>query len=345
MTRAAPGRLIYRWDLDKTYLDTDFDSLRGLVRIPFESGADKVAAPGVAALIRGLRGSAERRGVEVRIRFVSGSPPQISRAILEKLELDGVRHDGIVFKDQLARIRRGKFRDLREQVGYKLTELLQERIGEPAGTCEYLFGDDWESDPLIYSLYADVVAGALDRDALRRLLGALRVDPELAGRADDLAARIAPETAVRRIFINLARRTPPRRMAAYGRRLVPTFNYLQTAACLYEEGVLDVAAVEEVVAAMRDDYDYDARRLVNSLRDIERRGHLSRAGAAELACGLRRASVLPEYDRGRRRWVDLWLRMRRRLRRTPAPAGATDYQSLVTAADVETVGAEKEVRR
>jgi len=60
MTEPAP-RLVYRWDLDKTYLLSELDSLRGLVKIPFERPEDKVAAPGVAALIRGLRESALSR--------------------------------------------------------------------------------------------------------------------------------------------------------------------------------------------------------------------------------------------------------------------------------------------
>jgi hypothetical protein len=165
--------VIFRWDLDKTYLLSEFESLREMMRIPFERAEDKVAAPGVAALIRGLRTTALGRGRGVRVYFLSASPPQIGRAIRRKLELDGILYDGIVFKDQLQRLFRGKFRHLREQVGYKLTELLKARRAEPAAAREYLFGDDWESDPLIYSLYADVVAGRVAPAALAELLGLL----------------------------------------------------------------------------------------------------------------------------------------------------------------------------
>src|SRR5215468_12498607 len=174
---AAP--LIFRWDLDKTYLKSEFETLREMMRIPFEKAEDKIAAPGVAALMRGLRESALSRGHSVRVYFISASPPQIGRAIRRKLELDGIVYDGIVFKDQLHRLMRGKFRHLREHVGYKLTELLKARSTEPPGTAEYLFGDDWESDPLIYSLYADVVAQRVDATALEALLRAMRVDPPL----------------------------------------------------------------------------------------------------------------------------------------------------------------------
>ena len=42
-----PAPLLCRWDLDKTYLRSEFDTLRGLVRIPFEHAEDKVNVPGV----------------------------------------------------------------------------------------------------------------------------------------------------------------------------------------------------------------------------------------------------------------------------------------------------------
>ena len=44
----------------------------------------------------------------------------------------------------------------------------------------------------------------------------------------------------RRIFINLERRTPPAAFRVFGPRLVPTFNYFQTAIVLAADGTLDV---------------------------------------------------------------------------------------------------------
>ena len=112
--------VIYRWDLDKTYLLSEFESLREMMRIPFERAEDKIAAPGVAALIRGLRTAALGRGRGVRVYFLSASPPQIGRAIRRKLELDGILYDGIVFKDQLQRLFRRhdlRSREARERRG------------------------------------------------------------------------------------------------------------------------------------------------------------------------------------------------------------------------------------
>ena len=283
------------------------------MRIPFEKAEDKIAAPGVAALIRGLRETAERRRRPVRIYFISASPPQIGRAIREKLDLDGIRYDGIVFKDQLQRIMRGKFRHLREQVGYKLTELLKERCADPPDAREVLFGDDWESDPLIYSLYADVVAGRVTRDDLQEILGALRVDPPLIAEATRLAGEVATGEAVIRIFINLERRTPLSRFASFGARLVPTFNYLQTAICLFDGGMLDDDGVARVGRSLLEQSSYSAERVANSLADVERRGLVSADTAWRVRDILRRAEVLRQPEAG---WA---ARLRTWFRRATAP--------------------------
>jgi hypothetical protein len=306
-----PAHVAYRWDLDKTYLKSEFGTLREMVKIPFERAEDKIAAPGVAALMRGLHETAERRGIESRVYFISASPPQIGREIRKKLELDGIHYDGIVFKDQLQRIMRGKFRHLREQVGYKLTELLQLRRGDAPEVREYLFGDDWESDPLIYSLYADVVAGRVEAEELSEILTLLRVDPPLVAQATQLAREIARVEAVAKIFINLERRTPPTSFHGYGSRLVPAFNYLQTASCLYEERVLDAAGVLQVVDSLQKQSSYSAERIVNSLADVERRGRIRAETALELRGILQREGYLPVKSAARRRrWLEWWEKAR-----------------------------------
>ena len=77
---------VYRWDLDKTYLETDFHSISGLVRSATEPAHAKRATPGAAPLLRAL--AADPRA---RISIVSGSPEQLRPRLEEKLRLDGVR--------------------------------------------------------------------------------------------------------------------------------------------------------------------------------------------------------------------------------------------------------------
>lgn len=48
------ARFVARWDLDKTYLRTDFDTLRDIVRTALERPDQKRTVPGAAALLREL---------------------------------------------------------------------------------------------------------------------------------------------------------------------------------------------------------------------------------------------------------------------------------------------------
>src|SRR2546428_419046 len=110
---ASPASpLVCRWDLDKTYLRSEFTTLRQLLRTALERPDQKVDVPGVAELIRALKAAAASRGQTTLVYFVSASPPQIGKAIRAKLALDGVPYVGIVFKNQLEQLRPGKFRDL-----------------------------------------------------------------------------------------------------------------------------------------------------------------------------------------------------------------------------------------
>jgi hypothetical protein len=340
-SRSAPppaprAPLLCRWDLDKTYLRSDFDSIRQLLRTAFERPEDKVDVPGVAELIRALKLAAERRGRPAFVYFLSASPPQIGKAIREKLRLDGVPYDGIVFKDQLAHLRRGKLRNLREHVGFKLIELLRGRLEGPPGARELLFGDDWESDSLIYSLYADVLAGRLPAERLVAILQRIRVDPVLVKEVLALGARAAGPDAVGRIFINLERRSPPGIFRLFGPRVVPTFNYFQTAAVLAADGDLEAADVARVGRVLVEGAGYSPRRLENSLDDLVRRSHLTLPAASALVQALRAAGTLAPAPRAGPRWrrlVEAVRRVRERPARQVTPAAvvaaALDYDAIV----------------
>ena len=306
--------LLCRWDLDKTYLSSEFDTLRQLWRTAWERGEDKIEVPGVAAVLKALKSSAERTRRPLGLYFISASPPQIGKAVRDKLALDGVPYDGIVFKDQLRHIRRGEFRNLREHVGFKLRELIRGRLAITPPPDEMLFGDDWESDPLSYSAYADVVAGRLRGLALETLLVRIGVDPVAIPELLALADQVEPAPlAVRRIFINLARRTPPARLHAFGPRLVPTFNYFQTAVVLAADGVLDRTGVATVARALTERATHGPLHLDNSLADLVRRGYVSEWRAQSLVRPLRHEGLLPARPcRARwRRRVERWLRRRR----------------------------------
>src|SRR5215467_15159852 len=205
-----PPRRIYRWDLDKTYLQTEFDTFAQLVRTALEKASEKQAVPGAAALIRELRAQGD-----TQLCIISGSPKQMRTVLEAKLKLDGVEWDELVLKDNVRNLLRGRFRALRGQVGYKLPVLLESRIHAPAESDEVLFGDDAEADAFIYSLYADLVAGRVSEAVLRQVLGAAAVYPDDAARIVVSWKKIPTADPVRRIFVYLDRLPPPGRFSRY----------------------------------------------------------------------------------------------------------------------------------
>lgn len=337
-SRPAPplAPLLCRWDLDKTYLRTEFDTLRQLLRTARERGADKVEVPGVPALMKAMRQAADAQGRELRVFFISASPPQIGEAIREKLSLDGVPYDGITFKDQLKHIRSGKLRNLREHVGYKLGELFRGRIAAPEGGVDLLFGDDWESDALSYSLYADVIAGRVDDERLARVMARIGVDPLVVPEVCALGRAARGRAEVERIFINLERRTPPAAFRIYGPRLVPAFNYFQTAVVLAASGYVTPDGVADVATALCERAGFTPRRLANTLADVVRRGLVPAEIAEAVVEPLRTAALLPARTTAGAGWLRR-LVGRWRGRRAVAPATtlpmALDYDAILEQRD------------
>lgn len=284
----APGKVtqhVFRWDLDKTYLRTEFDSWRGLVKAAMERAADKQAYPGVAALLRAL-GQSEGH----RICIVSGSPTQMRRVLSAKLALDGVGYDEFVLKNNLHNLARGRFRALRSQVPYKLPALLQSRVDLHTTPPETLFGDDAEADAIIYCLYADLLAGAVQLDELERILEAARAYDDEAARTLSLARQVVQQDSVQRILIHLDQRSPTATFARYGRRLVPIYNYFQAALVLYADDLLTARQVLFVGLDMLDSSEFELNTLANSLQDLVRRGRISIDVALKLADEARQAS-------------------------------------------------------
>ena len=271
------SRLVYRWDLDKTYLRTEFDTVRDLLKLAFESAAQKRTVPGAAALLRELRAT-EPLGIYI----VSGSPEQLRRVLEAKLKLDGIRWDSFTLKPQLRNILKGRFRLVKDQVAYKLSSLLDTRAALPAEIEEFMFGDDAEADAFIYSIYADLCAGRVGTDVLMQVLRAAGVYEDDLPRLVRLASRIPRDDSGRKIFIHLDRVSSPAAFEEYGSRVCPFFNYFQPALVLLEQGVISPLGVLRVAAELVLSHAFTADALVASYTDLARRGHVGHGPARDL---------------------------------------------------------------
>ena len=84
----AKARHVFRWDLDKTYLRSEFATFKDLIKSALESPNDKKSFPGASALLRALRQSAEPM-TSARIAELFSIHPNVARHHLDKLTEEG----------------------------------------------------------------------------------------------------------------------------------------------------------------------------------------------------------------------------------------------------------------
>jgi hypothetical protein len=274
-------RHISRWDLDKTYLRTEFDTVRDLVRTAFERADEKRTNPGAATLLREMA----RAGVSIHI--LSGSPEQMRRRLEDKLRLDGIVWDSFILKPNLQNVLRLRFRAVKDQLGYKLPALLRARTaaGETDAR-ETLFGDDAEADAFVYALYADIMAGRAGEELVHAIGERGRVYEDVLDDVLRCVRLVKGTSVVERILIHLEQQTPPGDFAIYGTRVVPFYNYLQAAFVVQEDERLSAQGVLRVATELVTQHRFDGDALARSYHDLGKRGHLRGTKVAELAAAL-----------------------------------------------------------
>ena len=274
-------RHISRWDLDKTYLRTEFATVRDLVRTALERADEKRTNPGAATLLREMA----RAGVSIHI--LSGSPEQMRRRLEDKLRLDGIVWDSFTLKPNLQNMLRLRFRALKDQLGYKLPALLRARTSAGASdACETLFGDDAEADAFVYSLYADVMAGRAGEELVHAIGERGRVYEDVLEDLRRCVRLVKGKAVVERILIHLEQQTPPSDFQIYGPLVVPFYNYLQAAFVVHEDGRLPSQGVLRVATELVTQHRFDGDALARSYHDLGKRGHLRGTKVSELAAAL-----------------------------------------------------------
>lgn len=297
-----PSRTVYRWDLDKTYLRTEFDTFGDLVRTAFEAPWSKRTVPGAAHLLREIA-QTKPHGVHI----LSGSPEQMRRVLEAKLAQDGVRWNSFVLKPSLRNLMRGRLRFVKDQLGYKLGVLLSSRLTLTDAPDEVLFGDDAEADAFIYSLYADICRGEVSENVLASVLDLARLYP------DDREALLARARAVprgecvRQIFIHLDRVSSPEMFRVFGPRVCPIHNYFQAALVLLERGAIDADAALRVGRDIVDGQGFNPDALTASFMDLHARGMVGTRAVLALADAVLtegRPSTMALADRVLRSFVE-----------------------------------------
>lgn len=144
-------------DIDKTYIETEFESWVKMARIPFERPHEKITVAGASEVLQELRWSAVKEADSPRdltpnvgLHFVSSSPPQLRAALEGKLVLDNLDWTSDTFKNQSYNLRMARIDLLRHHIAYKTKAILDVVKRIPESSEIWLIGDNAEYDGFIY---------------------------------------------------------------------------------------------------------------------------------------------------------------------------------------------------
>lgn len=264
---------IYVWDLDKTYLDTSIDSLKGLFRTIFEKSMTKKNVPGASELLKSIARTRKKHFTEsdFPLFFVSASPPQMESKIAEKFALDEIAPLGMFYKDNLRNLAPSRLLFLKKQIGYKLQALMQLRCHLNNDVRMICFGDDSESDAIIYNLFSDVCARRYTPLHLEELLQDLGITRAQIDEILKLQSLVPIQDPVEKIYINLATDTDPDYYNKFGRRTLATYDTFQVALDLVQDQRLSLEELGTVMYNLESKYNYSTTQLIKGFEDLIRR--------------------------------------------------------------------------
>ena len=160
-----------------------------------------------------------------------------------------------------------------------------------------MFGDDGESDAIIYSLFSDICSRRLDTSELRKILNAFYVLDNQVDTLFRFQEHIPTNDPVEKIYINLADDTDSDYYLKFGRRILPTANSFQTALDLCQDDRIEPEHVAAIAATLLTEFDYTNEELAQSLDDLIRRGKLGEIICTRLIPFLKEKKILPpDYE-------------------------------------------------
>lgn len=272
---------VFVWDLDKTYLDTAIETLSQLIVTIMERAFNKKNIPGTKSLLQALSHSWSQTHGQSRfpIYFITASPPQMEPRISEKFSIDGLKPFGCFYKDNLKNLTPKRFWRLTKQVGFKIQSLMQLRGRLNENVRQVFWGDDSESDAVIYNLYSDICSRRMGPQDLRQVLKYFLVTSEQIDKILTLQSQVPENDPVEKIYINLAVDTDPDYYLKFGRRTVPTYNSFQVALDLYQDKRLGLNEIYSVAQDMIFNYGFTPEELTRSFDELVRRKILGETSA------------------------------------------------------------------
>ncbi len=276
MASRVPAEWLWICDLDKTYLETAFESVMDLARTAMERPGDKVTVQGAKDTLNFFKWSLSgRREAEHpkefasnrQLHFISSSPPQLRAVISEKLQMDGLYWESMTLKDQLYNLKQRQPQRLRDHVSYKLLAIAQVLQRQVSAAKVILAGDYAEFDAFIYLVLAFYYAKKPPFETFKQIVQLACGGDETAQVVWELLEK-SPDHTVKHVFM----RNLPAYQPVFQLPLTGGFwlfaGFEQVASCLYMHSLINAKEFLDILnrldfwqASKRDDL---GRRLVEN---------------------------------------------------------------------------------
>ena len=270
---AGKGGVHIVCDIDKTYLETEFESLIRMARIAFEAASDKVTVAGASEVLQLARWGdvsaalPPSREFPRCLHFVSSSPPQLRTVLAEKMMMDGLDWTSDTFKNQVYNLRMGRMDLLRQHVAYKSLALLNLVAKAEDEATFYLIGDNAESDAYIYTGIKLLLDGRLNAATYQAYLEAAGVESKVA---QSLASLVKERKRVG-VAAVLIRRVPGYAMVEQPPLTdsVQTFDdFFQAALLLMAHGLIGSEHLWPLARSFHNHHGMTQRQLAQSLQAV-----------------------------------------------------------------------------
>ncbi len=256
-------------DIDKTYIETRFETPMAMLKIAFENAEEKVTVTGAPiALLAARWGNFHSGALNAEansLHFLSASPPQLRRVIRSKLAIDGLDWTSDTFKNQAYNIKSRKLKFLKQHVAYKTATILKQMSQAPRDARFILIGDNAELDAFIYLGVQLFVEGKLSLDAYREYLS-------FGGVNDEVLPTLVPYLRLQRepvsvagILIRKAPGYPLVEAPPLTQLVLPFDHYFEVILHFHSWGMIDESMIWPISRQLHNEYGYTREEVASAL--------------------------------------------------------------------------------
>lgn len=194
---------VFVWDYDKTYIESNPETLKGFYKAATEPAEKKETVKGVIKKLQSVVAEWESHnpGKKFPLYFVTASPPQAVHKIISKIRLDGFEPLGIYCKNNLRNFRPSRWKMIYNHIGYKLHAFY--KIWEMAGenVMFNLWGDNSEHDYFVFSLLSDYGSGKMTDKELFKTLESYKIKKRQIERIQKINKNLPTKNPIKAAYI------------------------------------------------------------------------------------------------------------------------------------------------